>query len=76
MKTTVDKTSFPVLKSAFDTAFNPSNVGYEVRLIKKDSSETRLSGAIQNQSELLVIKLSDKSRILVGLDDDIILYIP
>jgi len=76
MKTTLDKTSFPALKSAFDSAFNPSNVGYEVRLVKADLSETRLSGAIQNMSGLLVIKLSDKSRILVESGDNIVLYIP
>jgi hypothetical protein len=76
MKTTIDKTSFPALKSAFDSAFNPSNVGYEVRLVKADLSETRLSGAIQNMSGLLAIKLSDKSRITVGTEDNIVLYIP
>jgi hypothetical protein len=76
MKTTIDKTSFPALKSAFDSAFNSSNVGYEVRLVKADLSETRLSGAIQNMSGLLAIKLSDKSRITVGTEDNIVLYIP
>ena len=76
MKTIINKGSFPELKTAFDSAFNPSNVGYEVRLVKADLSETRLSGAIQNMSGLLAIKLSDKSRITVGTEDNIVLYIP
>jgi len=76
MKTIINKSSFPELKTAFDSAFSPANVGYEVRLVKSDLSETRLSGAIRDMQGLLVIKLLDKSRIVVGSEDNIVLYTP
>jgi hypothetical protein len=76
MKTIINKALFPELKTAFDSAFDPSNVGYEVRLLKADLSETRLSGIVKTILGLSAIQLSDKSRVAVGPEDNIILYTP